>query len=200
MPSQSKGHIRPLQPGDLAAVAELLNRTWKAFDLYEPVSADALADLIERVPAYDFENVQVLEEHGEIAACLGSWDWSQIACITVQSLNPRMRLIRLGLSMIRPIRPTLQLPRPGDPLRQMVLTPIGYKDPKHLGTLLVHLNNQALKAGIGQIFCICEHDSSLLNSMTGFIRLDTRMHLYVKALVPDLSIGERPVFVDGIDL
>lgn len=200
MPSNSWDRVRPLESSDLKAVSELLNETWEPFDLYEPMSADSLSRFIDRTPAYRFDNVLVLEHQGEILACLGFWDWSRIARITVKSINLRMHLTRIVLSLVRYVRPVPRLPRVGDTLRQMVLTPIAFKDPAFLKTLFVHLNNRALKAGIGQMFCICERDSLLLDCMKGFIRLDTYMHLYIKALEPDLSIGEHPVFIDGIDL
>jgi hypothetical protein len=36
--------------------------------------------------------------------------------------------------------------------------------------------------------------------MKGFIHVDTAMHLYIKPFQQELSMGVRPVFINGIDL
>jgi len=127
------------------------------------------------------DNLLVLEDRGEILACLGFWDWNRITRITVEAG-------RFGVL------------KPGDILKQMVLTPIGFKDPECLSPLLRHVNNEALLGGIQQIFCVCERDHVLLDSMSGFTRVDIGAHLYVKLLQQDVWMGDQPVFVNGVDL
>lgn len=196
----SRGKVRPIASEDLVAVAELLNETWQGFDLYEPTSADALDHFVTRTPAYSFDSLLVLEDQGEILACLGFWDWSQITRITVKALSLKMRMIGLLLDITRYFRPMPRSVKPGDTLKQMVLTPIAFKDPRHLAVLLRYVNNQALLRGIEQIFCICERDHVLLSSMKGSMRVDTAMHLHIKPLQQNMLMGDKPVFINGIDL
>ena len=192
-----KGKVRAITPEDLGSVAELLNTTWQGYELYEPASADSLARFIRRLPAYSFDNILVLEDRGEILACLGFWDWSQIMRITVEALSFKMRVMGVLLVTVR-ILP--HFVKPGDTLKQMMLTPIGFKDPMSLGNLLRVLNNQARQRGIEQLFFICERNHPLLNSLKGFIRINTGMNLYLKPLQPNRTINDKPVFVDGIDI
>jgi hypothetical protein len=168
--------------------------------LYEPTSAEALARSINRIPAYSFNNLLVLEDRGEILACLGFWDWGQIMKITMKARSLKMRMMGSLIDIARNFRPMPRIPRPGDTLKQWCLTPIGFKNSSHLRWLIRDLNNLALQRGIEQIFCICERDHALLNSMKGFIHVDTAMHLYVKPFQQDVSMGDRPVFINGIDL
>jgi predicted N-acetyltransferase YhbS len=196
----SREKIRSTTSEDLVAVAELLNETWQGFELYKPMSADALAQFVTRTPAYSFDNLLVLEDQGEILACLGFWDWSQITRVTVKALSSKMRMIGLLLDIARYLRPMPRSLKPGDTLKQMVLTPIAFKDPRHLAVLLKYVNNQVLLRSIGQIFCVCERDHVLLSSMKGFIRIDTAMHLYIEPLQQNILMGDNPVFIDGIDL
>jgi GNAT superfamily N-acetyltransferase len=90
---ESTGNVRRIESEDLAAVADLLNETWQGFELYEPISADALAHFATRTPAYTFDNLLVLEDQGEIVACLGFWDWSQVMRISVEALSLKMRMM-----------------------------------------------------------------------------------------------------------
>jgi GNAT superfamily N-acetyltransferase len=196
----SGGTIRSARPEDLAPIADLLNETWHGFELYEPTSADGLARFIKRTPAYTFDNLFVLENKGEILACLGFWDWSKVMRITVEALSVKMRMIGLLLAIARIFRPLPRFLKPGDTLKQMMLTPIGFKDPAHLAALLRHVNNLGLQRGIEQMFSVCERDHTLLKGMKGFIRIDTAMNLYTKILQEDVFPSNKPVFIDGIDL
>ncbi len=196
----AKGKVRQIVPEDLVAVARLLNETWQGFELYEPTSADALAELLSRTQGHSLDNLLVLEDRGEFLACLGFCDWSQITRVTVKALSLKMRLTGLLLNFVRLFRSMPRFLKPGDTLKQMVLTPIGFKRPAHLAVLVRHMNNKALLRGIEQMFCICEQDHPLLRSMKGFMRVDTEMYLYVKCLGENVVIDDKPVFLDGIDL
>ena len=182
MEVQSMGRIRSVTPDDLIAVAELLNTTWQGYELYQPTSADALLQSIERIPGYDFENILILEDKNEIVACAGFWDWSKITRITVHSLSSKIRMIKLMLDFTRIFRTMPRSPKPGDILKQFVLTPIAFKNPKDLEALFRYVNNIALKKDIEQIFYVCEKDHKMLNSMKGFIHIDTTMYLHIKPL------------------
>ena len=197
---KSKGKVRAIVPEDLDSVADLLNETWQSYELYEPVSADSLARLIERMPAYDYDNIFVLEGDGKILSCLGFWDWSQVMQITVEALSLKMRAIGLLIDVVGRFRPIPRGPKPGDRLRQMVLTPIGFKNTAYLAVLLRYVNNQALLKGIQQMFYLCEKDDPLLSILKGFIHIDTSMHLYLKPLQENVSISQRPVFINALDL
>jgi len=196
----SRGKVRPVMPRDLTAVAMLLNDTWQGYDLYEPTSAETLAQFINRTPAYSFENLLLLEDQGEIFACLGFWDWRQVMRITVIKRSLKMRMIGMLLDFLRNFRPMPRRIKEGNTLKQMILTPIAFKDPRHLAVLIRYLNNQVLQEGIEQIFCVCERDHVLLSAMKGFVRINTTIHLYVKTFQQNILMGNNPVFVDGIDL
>jgi N-acetylglutamate synthase-like GNAT family acetyltransferase len=200
MDLSSRGKIRPMGQEDLTDVAQLLNKTWQGYDLYEPTSAEGLSGFINRTPAYRFDNLWVLEDQGEIQACLGFWDWRQIMKITVMERSLKIRMIGLLLDLIRSFRPMPRSIKGGDTLKQMMLTPMAFKDTGHLAVLLRYMNNHALASGIEQIFSVCERDHPLLNTMKGFIRIDTAIHLYIKAFQPKGWMGDTPVFIDGIDL
>ncbi len=193
------GQIRPIHPKDMAVVAELLNGTWKGYDFYEPYSAESLARLIDRTPAFTFDDLMVLEDRGEVLACLGAWDWSQITKLTVKALSPRLKMITLVMDAARFFRPMPRSVKPGTTLKQWCLTLIGFKAPEHLGTLLRHMNNLGMKKGIDQIFCVCEKEHEFLYALKGLFHVDVGVHLYVKSFEGELGAKNR-VFLNGIDL
>ena len=111
-----------------------------------------------------------------------------------------MRIIGSILDLVGRLRPMPRSVNAGDTLNQIMLTPIAFKEPAHLTPLLRYMNNEALSSGIEQIFFICESSHRLLESVKGFIRINTGVNLYVKSLKSNILIGDKPVFVDGIDM
>ena len=196
----SRGNIRPVAWEDLEVLAALLNQTWQSYDFYEPTSAQHLKEFISHTPGISLENLWVLEKEREILACLGFCDWNRIMRITLEAISLKMKLFGCLLDAFRVFRPMPKGPKPGDILKQWMLTPIAYRDPAYFEPLLKFLNNQALRQGMTQIFSVSEQGDELLNRMKGFIRLGTSLGLYVKPLQPNAPAGNRPVFIDGIDL
>ena len=120
--------------------------------------------------------------------------------VTVIERSLKMRMIGSLADLVGRFRPMPRGVHAGDTLNQIMLTPIAFKEPAHLTALLRYMNNRALSSGIEQIFCICESSHPLLNSMKGFIRINTGVNLYVKSLQPNIGMSDKPVFVDGIDM
>jgi len=197
VPVPDADKIRSTTPHDLEPVAELLNQTWRGQDLFEPTSAASLARQIERIATLDYRNVLVFEEEGRILACVALWDWSKIMRITVLRLSFRMWILGRLLVLTR-VSPRFL--SPGDTLRQMMLTMIGYKSSTHLVPLVRHVNNFALREGIEQVFCVCERNDKMLESMKGFTRVNTGVNLYVKLFQPDVSMTDAPVAMTGFDM
>lgn len=200
MPVGSGYKIRTAQIDDLPPLAGLINKTWQDCELYEPKSAESLKQFINRIPGYDSDNLFILEEDGNLLACLGFWDWSLVMKITVERMNAKMRLVKLLLDLARFLRPMPSLPRAGELLKQIMLTPIGFRQPKYLAPLLKHINNLALQRGVRLICCVCEQGHPLLSSIRGFTRVDTAIQVYIKYLQEKAVLGNKPLFIDGIDL
>jgi N-acetylglutamate synthase-like GNAT family acetyltransferase len=193
----SRGTVRASRPEDLAGIVALLEHTWEGRDLYEPASVNSVKRFIEGTPAFGFDTLLVLEQRNDIVACLGFWNWSRITRITLQALSLKMRIMGKALVLMR-ILP--RFPEPGDTMKQMMLTLMGWRETEDLAALLRYLNNQALADGIEQIFLVCERDDTVLKSMRGFVHIDTAVHVYVKALQADVCLTDGPVFISGIDV
>lgn len=192
--------IRHMMPEDVPGVVSLMNDTWKEHEFYEPVTTEEFNRLIERTPEYHYDNIFLLEEAGEIMACLGFWDWSKVTQVTVEKLSLKMHAMSFLINAARIFRPFPRPPRPGSVLKQIVLTPIGFKDIRYIPALLRYVNNRANAEGIEYIFFICERGHPLLSTLKGFVHIDTGMHLYIKPLVKDVALSNKPVIINGLDL
>jgi len=195
-----KGNIRSISNEDLPAVADLLNNTWQEYEFYEPMTGEELDKVIKRIPGYNINNIFILEEGREIKACLGFLDWSKVTEVIVQTFSLKMKVIISILNLLRVIIPLPAPPKRGSLLKQIVLTPIGFKDIRALTALLKYINNMAYSEGIQQIFFVCERGHPMLGSLNGFIHIDTQMYMYIKPYHENVSLGSKPVFINGLDL
>jgi hypothetical protein len=76
--------VRPIAEGDLAACAEMINRTHHGLDLYRPYGPESLKAVLDEGvwgeksrwyrPVYGWPDVLVLEQDGRVVACAGLWD------------------------------------------------------------------------------------------------------------------------------
>jgi N-acetylglutamate synthase-like GNAT family acetyltransferase len=197
---EGRDGIRMATAEDLPRVARLINDTWQGYEFGEPVTAEALGDFIARTPAFGIENVLLIEEDGEVLACLGYWDWSQVTRLTVQGLSTRLRLLSGVLDLASWILPLPGGVHAGDTLAQVVLTPVGYRCPGDLAPLVRRVNNVCLAAGIDQIFAVCDRACDLLEALHGFVRMDSGLHLMWKSLEEGIAPGRGLSYVDGRDL
>jgi GNAT superfamily N-acetyltransferase len=195
-----KSNIGNAEPEDLPAVAKILNETWHEHELYEPTTAETIEQFINRAPGYRLSNLLVYREGDKVMACLGFWNKHKLMSITVQALSLKIRLVGFLAGLAGFLRPMPKPIKPGTVLKQIVLTPIGFKKSAHFAALLRHVNNKALKMGIEQIFCICEKDNAIIKSMKGFIRVSSTYNLHIKALRGNDVSLDKPVYIDGIDL
>jgi hypothetical protein len=77
--------VRPIAEADLAACAEMINRTHQGLDLFRPLGAESLRMVLDEgiwgpgTPwqqrrVYGWADMFVVEEEGRLVACAGLWD------------------------------------------------------------------------------------------------------------------------------
>jgi N-acetylglutamate synthase-like GNAT family acetyltransferase len=191
--------IRTATIEDLPGIADLTNSTWKDYELSEPRSGQDLQDLMSHTPGYAIDNLFLLEKEGNILACLGFWDWSQVTRMRVIKLNLKMKTVNLILDIARRLKPMPFLPHAGELIKQIILTPIAFTRPEYLIPILAHINNLVLPGKIGYIYFICDKDNPMLTATKGYIRSGTGIRVYVKYLKDNIRLTGKRLFIDGID-
>ncbi len=193
-------HIRAAQPDDFDDIANLINATWKDFELFEPSSKETLLHFFSSTPGFHMDNLMVLEKKNTISAVLGYMDWSRIMRVTINSINTRIGMMNWMLKIVGMFRPVPSPIRKGDILKQVMTTHTGFKHPDDFARLLKKLNNTMLQKGVKQIFCCCEKGHPLLKSLHGFIKINTDINLYAKSIRKDSLPQGCHVFINGIDM
>lgn len=196
----TESSVRCLKSDDLELVAGLINATWQGHDLYSPYTADSLAEFIERVPGFSYENVLVLEKDGQIAACLGYWDRGKVVRTTVRSLDAKMRVASFVLDAARLFTPVPKVLKPGQVMEQYRLMLAGYREADDLRTLVNVVNNRALDAGVYAICGASEIGDPLTQALRNVFQNDVHLLLYVKTLDDGAALSDNPIYVDVIDI
>ncbi len=195
------GDLRKAKEADLPEIAELLDRTWRGHQLYQPADAELLADFVRRTPGHGVDKLWLLRERdGSLAACAGAWDWSAITRLKVVSTTRSLRFWAAVGPVLARFRKFPEFPRGGDQIDQWCLTTIGFRAPSHVATLLRRINDEALAAGVGWVFLLADDEPWLRPALEGHMCGRAATFLYSRSFTKGVSFDRSPLAVDGIHL
>ena len=172
------GNIRCMEEADVDDVTDLINEMYRGYDFFAPFQPKDFVEYLARIPHFDFHNILVLEDDGELEACLGVWEYDKVRKYIVEKLNWRLsvqtHLIRLiGLFARMPY-----IPKPGEPLLSYNLATLAYKRPESMTELLKKTVNIALDNKTNFIHVTIDPSCPLATVLSQF-RFQTRMKLHV---------------------
>jgi hypothetical protein len=151
---------------------------YRGYDFFSPFQPKDFVEYLGRIPHFDFHNILVLEDNGELEACLRIWEYDKVRKYIVEKLNwtahAQTYLIRLiGLFTRMP-----HIPNPGQPLLSYHLTTVAYKKPESMTELLKKTINIALGNNINFIHVTIDPSCPMATVISQF-RFQTRMKLHV---------------------
>ena len=197
------GNIRCMEEADVDNVTALINEMYRGYDFFAPFQPKDFVEYLGRIPHFDFHNILVFEDNGELEACVGVWEYDKVRKYIVEKLNWRLKaqtsLIRLiGLFTRMPY-----IPKPGEPLLSYNLATAAYKRPESMTELLKKTVNIALENKINFIHVTIDPSCQLATVLRQF-RFQTRMKLHVltKPLKQERfpHSGERKIYVDVAEM
>jgi len=199
----AEGSIRSMEEADVDDVTDLINEMYRGYDFFAPFQPKDFVEYLGRIPHFDFRNILVLEDNGELEACLGVWEYDKVRKYIVEKLNWRLKaqtsLIRLiGLFTRMPY-----IPKPGEPLLSYNLATAAYKRPESMTELLKKTVNIALENKINFIHVTIDPSCPMATVLSQF-RFQTRMKLHVltKPLKQERipRSRERKIYVDVAEM
>jgi L-amino acid N-acyltransferase YncA len=188
--------IRPAVKADLPQIVDLINNTYSEYDLYKPHTIDEFSELVERRSHYNLQNILVYETEGNVEACLGYWDYTNVTKITVLQLSRKNRLMNSFLAFLGLFTKMPSIPRSGQFMKQYLLQDIGFTRPEYLAELVKHLNNIALENDI-QFLTMMGVEEPISEVLSKFMNTTSTDHIYAKPL-KDLDLtgfGQRKLFL-----
>ena len=196
------GVVRSMVEGDVPKVVDLINNTFHDYDFFAPFEIDDFVEYVERMPFFNLQNIQVLEEDGDVKACLGYWDYNKIVRFTVEKFNWRMKLLSLTTKILGLFTEMPDIPKPGETLKSYSLTTLAYEDIESIARLIEHVDNIALNEGIRFLNMPIDPQSPIATVVSKFKHVKVKLHIFVKKLkwrsLPDFA--GRSLNIDVIDV
>jgi ribosomal protein S18 acetylase RimI-like enzyme len=199
----AEGNIRSMKEADVNDVTDLINEMYRGYDFYAPFQPKDFVEYLRRIPHFDFHNILVLENNGELEACLGIWEYDKVRKYIVEKLNWRLGLQTHLIRLIGLFTRMPYIPKPGEPLLSYNLATVAYKRPESMRELLKKTVNIALGNEINFIHVTIDPSCPMATVLSQF-RFQTRMKLHV--LIKPLTqqrfphSRERKIYIDVAEM
>ncbi len=185
------GRLRPLEAQDLDRVTFLLEHSYAGHDLFPPRDVTALERLLTRTPGLSLRTWYGLERGGDLAACFGLWDYSSIM---------RMRIHRRrALSGAQPP----WLTQEGE-IAPHFLLPLAFRTPALLAESIQEarrLLDGRQQGHIARALLIpYDPQDPAFIGLGEIERFEFGVQLFARPIRRDVTLGERPLYLDPIDL
>ncbi|MBI5166322.1 MAG: GNAT family N-acetyltransferase [candidate division NC10 bacterium] len=187
-----KSPFRDLEERDYERVARALGRCYSRHDLYPNWDAQGLKGLVSRAclgPA----DLRVWDDQGRVRACFGLWDYSSVM---------RMRFLRVKVP-----GPGHEeaFPRPGQELHQYFLLPLAFEGEEELLSLITEARRMVLERGGAQgafasLMIPYDPEDSRFRPLSHLPHFEVGLQFFVLFLGGEATIGERPIYLDPVDL
>jgi GNAT superfamily N-acetyltransferase len=197
------GNIRCMEEADVDDVTDLINEMYRGYDFFSPFQPKDFVEYLGRIPHFDFHNILVLEDNGELEACLGVWEYDKVRKYIVEKLNWRLKAQTSVIRLIGLFTRMPYIPKPGEPLLSYNLATVAYRRPESMTELLKKTVNIALENKINFIHVTIDPSCPMATVLRQF-RFQTRMKLHVltkplkQERVP--HSGERKIYVDVAEM
>jgi GNAT superfamily N-acetyltransferase len=199
----AEGNIRSMEEADVDDVTDLINEMYRGYDFFAPFQPKDFVEYLGRIPHFDFHNILVLEDNGELEACLGVWEYDKVRKYIVEKLNWRLKAQTSVIRLIGLFTRMPYIPKPGEPLLSYNLATVAYKRPESMTELLKKTVNIALENKINFIHVTIDPLCPMATVLRQF-RFQTRMKLHVltKPLKQERfpHSGERKIYVDVAEM
>lgn len=196
-PAAGEG-VRTVEEGDWPALARLVWWEFQGYDLLRAEIGHRLRELWAGLPGHRLDRVWAWGQPP--TAVLGLWDYSAVSRAVPLRLPPELRLLAALSRPLRRLGLTLPpLPQVGQPLRYGLLLGAAGDD-QGLRSLFLRVMAEARELGLDALLLF--HDARTPPQWPPVRSFSGWYHLMAKPLRPDPahSLGERPVWVDPVDL
>jgi GNAT superfamily N-acetyltransferase len=199
--SVDKYRIRRMRKDDIPVVVDLLNETYRGYEMYNEMTESSFREYYGRLPFYDMDDIY-LYEGDTVLAVAGVWDYDRVMKFKLMGFNTKWKLMRMMTNFMGLFTQMPRIPDMGEEMTNWYLTPIGFRDAHAANQLLGYLLNLAYKQGVMMINLPMDVDSHV-KEIRGRYRHGTGSFFwYMKPVngkeLPEL--GSNPMYVDIRDI
>lgn len=192
--------VRQAREGDIPVIVELLNETYRDYEMYPAFTYDSLIQYIERLPYFELTDLYI-HEQDTVLAVAGFWDYDKVMKFTMLGFNTRWRLMRFITNTMRLFTDMPYMPGIGEQMTNAYLMLLGYRDSGAGKNLVGHILNTAREKGIGMVSLPLDKESHTKEVLDGFRYGEGSFNWYMKSNKGlDLPDPDKVFFVDPKDV
>ena len=185
------GRCQPLDEQDLDRVTRLLEGTFARHDLFPPRDVAAVHGLLKRTPGLSPRTLYGLERGADLTACFGLWDYSSIMRMRVHWGRARGGAQSPSVFQAGEIAPHF-------------LLPLAFQAPALLAEVIQEarrLLDDQQADGIGRALLIpYDPEDPAFAGLAELERVELGIQLFARPIGREITLGERPLYLDPIDL
>ena len=196
-----KFKIRRMREKDIPVVVDLLNETYRGYELYNEMTEDSFREYYGRLPFYNMDDIY-LYEGDTVLAVAGVWDYDKVMKFKLMGFDTKWKLMRMMTNFMGLFTAMPRIPDVGEEMTNWYLTPIGFRDTHAANQLLGYLLNMAYKQNVGMINLPMDGDSHVKEIRSGYRHGTGSFFWYMKPMsgkeLPEM--GSKPMYVDIRDI
>jgi hypothetical protein len=154
------------------------------------------------MPHFDFHNILILEDNGDIKACLGYWNYNKVRRYIVRQLNWKLKAQTYLIRLIGLFTKMPHVPKNGEPLLSYNLTIMAYRSPESLTELIRNIINIALENKINFIHATVDPNNPIAAVLSQFRHTSHKTYFFTKSLRQERlpNLGERKLYIDATEM
>jgi GNAT superfamily N-acetyltransferase len=185
------GRWRPLEQQDLSRVTILIEMSFPRHDLFPLFDVAAFRGLLKRTPGFSLRACYGMTVGGTLSACFGLWDYSSIMRIRVGRNRRKEHTQRSWLIEAEEIAPHF-------------LLPLAFQGPGLLAEVIQQARGLLVGQRRGQIIPALlipyDPEDRGFAAVRQFERFELGIKLFARSARRELRLGDRPLYLDPIDL
>ncbi|MBT3284581.1 GNAT family N-acetyltransferase [Candidatus Bathyarchaeota archaeon] len=196
-----KFKIRRMREDDIPVVVDLLNETYRGYEMYNEVTEGSFRKYYHRLPFHNMDDIY-LYEGDTVLAVAGVWDYDSVMKFKLMEFDTKWKLMRMVTNFMGLFTAMPKMPDVGEEMTNWYLTPIGIRDAHAANQLLGYLLNMAYKQGVMMINLPMDANSHVKEIQGSYRHGSGSFFWYMKPVsgkeLPEM--GAEPMFVDIRDI
>ncbi len=185
------GRWRPLEEQDLDRVTILIESAFPRHDLFPPLDVAACRDLLASSPGLSLRTCYGMTAGGALSACFGLWDYSAIMRIRVGRSRAVEHAQPPWLFQAEEIAPHF-------------LLPLAFQGPGLLAEVIQEARRLLVEQRRGWIVPALlipyDPEDRAFAVVRQFERFELGIQLFARPARREVGLGDRPIYLDPIDL
>ena len=197
-----RANIRSMGEADVDGVTNLINETYRNYNFFASYQPKDFLESLRRMPHFDFHNILILEDNGDIKACLGYWNYNKVRRYIVRQLNWKLKAQTYLIRLIGLFTKMPHVPKNGEPLLSYNLTIMAYRSPESLTELIRNIINIALENKINFIHATVDPNNPIAAVLSQFRHTNHKTYFFTKSLRQERlpNLGERKLYIDATEM